>query len=193
VIAVSVTGFSPRLPKLRSGAKSGDTLWVTGTLGGAALGWQARKKKIRARGAQPFLKKQLRPIPRVMWGQRLGESAHVSAMIDVSDGIAGDLAQMVRAGKIGFEVDLEKIPRLDGFEKLCKSLKVKPLEMLLGGGEDYELLFTVREISEKNFSKWLEQKQICAAPIGTAIATPIIRWIKDGKAVDLKIRGFQHF
>jgi thiamine-monophosphate kinase len=193
VIAVSVTGFSPRMPKLRKGAQPGDRLWVTGSLGGAALGWQARKKKARIRALEPFLKKQLRPTPRVMWGQRLGESPHVTSMIDVSDGLAGDLGHLVRMSQVGFEVEIDKIPRLDGFEKNCRTLKVPPFECLLGGGEDYELLFTVRGISDAAFANWLEQKQICAAPIGTARSVPGIRWLHRGRRVDFHIKGYRHF
>jgi thiamine-monophosphate kinase len=193
VIAVSVTGFSPRLPKLRTGAATGDSLWVTGTLGGAALGWRARKKKIRSRAVQPFLKKQQRPTPRVMWGQRLGESPHVTAMMDISDGLAGDLSHLARYSGVGFEVDVEKIPRLDGFEKICRSLKVKPLECLLGGGEDYELLFTVGNVSEKVFSQWLIKKNICATPIGRVVKNPEIFWLLNGRPTDLKIQGYRHF
>lgn len=192
VLAVSVTGFSPRIPKLRKGAQVGDSLWVTGTLGGAALGWRARKKKIRSRILQPFLKKQQRPTPRVIWGQRLGELPHVSAMMDVSDGLAGDLPHLARYSGVGFEVAIDKIPRLDDFEKTCHSLKVSPLECLLGGGEDYELLFTVRGVSEEDFFQWLKNKNICAVPIGRAISSRVIVWRHHGQALDPKIRGFRH-
>lgn len=193
VVSVAATGFSPRLPKLRSGAKAGDSLWVTGTLGGAALGWRARKKKVHSCAVQPFLKKQQRPTPRVMWGQRLGESPHVTSMIDVSDGLAGDLGHMVRMSRVGFVVELEKIPRLDHFEKICRALKVPPFECLLGGGEDYELLFTVRGVSDLAFSSWLKKNNICAARIGRGIQAKEIRWLEGGKGVDIKVTGFRHF
>lgn len=193
VIAVAVTGFSPRLPKFRSGARPGDTLWVSGSLGGAALGWRARRKKMRSAAAKPFLQKFQRPEPRVMWGQRLAERAEVTAMIDVSDGLAGDLDHLMTAGEVGFEVNLEKIPRIEGFEALCKKLKAKPLDLLLGGGEDYELLFTVRGVSETEFSRWLREKDICAGMIGRAVREKQVRWLQENRRIHPAVRGFRHF
>jgi len=193
VISVTVTGFSGRLPKQRKGAQVGDSLWVSGTLGGAALGWRARKKKDRSKLTLPFRKKHSRPTPRIAWAQRLGENSHITSMMDISDGLAGDLPHLVRANRLGFEVDVDKISRLDNFDKACQRLRVAPLELLLGGGEDYELLFTVRGVNPLDFSKWLAGQNICAATIGWAIKKPEIKWVYKGNPFLPKVKGFRHF
>jgi len=119
VVTVAVTGRCDR-PVLRSGARPGDCIYVTGPLGASAAG-RARKGRL--------LSAYLRPVPRLAAGEA-ARLAGATAMIDVSDGFALDLHRLADASGVGFE--LEKIPVADG----------ATLEEALGGGEDYELVFT---------------------------------------------------
>ncbi|MDX1387064.1 MAG: thiamine-phosphate kinase, partial [bacterium] len=193
VLSVAVTGYCSRTPKLRRGARPGDGLWVTGSFGGSALGWEAMRKKLKTKLTAPFRKKFSRPQPRIAWGQRLGENPAVTSMMDCSDGLAGDLGHIARAGKVGLEVDLERIPRLAGFDKACKTLKVSPERMLLSGGEDYELIFTLDAKEEENFADWIRRRDICAVRIGRAHQGKGVVFKKNGKKLPNTISGFKHF
>ena len=131
-ICITAVGeVPPGLALERGGARAGDDVWVSGELGGASLGL------IRpdiAEAAQRLHK----PQPRVELGERLRRLAH--AAIDVSDGLAGDLAHILERSAVGATVDYERIPRTKAFAEL----KDPELEKncVLSGGDDYELLFT---------------------------------------------------
>ncbi|HEX4036814.1 MAG TPA: thiamine-phosphate kinase [Acidobacteriaceae bacterium] len=123
---------------LRSGARAGDVLYVTGALGGAAAELRemgrhpGRFSRIRsAAGEHPHLF----PEPRLAVGRRLGGQAH--AMIDISDGLSTDLAHLCRASDLGATVEETALP----IDPLA-ALQPDALELALDGGEDYELLFT---------------------------------------------------
>ncbi len=193
VFSIAMTGFSPRIPLLRSGARVGDSLWVTGTLGAASLGWEARKKRKRGKLWKNFLRRHAMPEPRLTWGQRLRESGFLSAMLDISDGLAGDLLHLVERSRVGFEVDLSAVPREGHFERACISLGLKSAELILGGGEDYELLFTVRRGYQKSFEKWLGSQKIKATPIGFACEGRGLKFSENGKVLKKIPKGFRHF
>jgi thiamine-monophosphate kinase len=109
---------------LRSGARAGDAIYVSGVLGGSALGLQTNRGAARRR--------HLRPEPRLELGRFLRERLHATAAMDLSDGISIDLDRMCEASRL--HCDVEAIPVFPG----------ATMEQALHGGEDYELLFTVR-------------------------------------------------
>ncbi|MBM4382919.1 MAG: thiamine-phosphate kinase [Deltaproteobacteria bacterium] len=116
---------------LRSGARAGDRVFVTGTLGGAALD-RARKRVTRA------------AVPRIGAGIALARTRGVGACIDVSDGLAADLMHVCRASGVRARLEVAAIPTPSGFAKACARVRRDPLALALAGGEDYELLFTAR-------------------------------------------------
>jgi thiamine-monophosphate kinase len=120
----------------RSRARPGDRVLVTGTLGGAAL------DRLRAErgGAAP----RHRPQPRLAAGAALARLPGVGACIDVSDGLAADLGHVLEASGVGARVDVAALPRPPGFAAACARAGLDPDALALGGGEDYELLFTAR-------------------------------------------------
>jgi thiamine-monophosphate kinase len=138
----------------RSGARPGDHLFVTGTLGGAAAGLRliergARLRKERSRSPddrfiEQLLLRQLRPEPRVPWGALLGEERLATAMIDISDGLSNDLAHLCAESNVGALLDASRIPIDPAVVNLCGRRALDPLLLALHGGEDFELLFTVR-------------------------------------------------
>jgi thiamine-monophosphate kinase len=115
----------------RSGARPGDRLCVTGTLGGQALA--------RARGRVRRV-----PQPRLAAGRALAREGWASACIDVSDGLLADLGHLCRASGVGAEVDPLRVPRPRGFAAACRAIGCDPERFALAGGEDYELLFALR-------------------------------------------------
>ncbi len=148
-LALTVLGSVPRGAALRrSGSRPGDRLCVTGTLGGAALALLRAEREGR--------RIQQLPTPRLAVGRalaRLRESGErwLGGVIDLSDGLASDAAQLARAGQtrrrgaqLEAWIDPLRVPRPPGFDALCRRLGADPAALLLGGGEDYELLFAVR-------------------------------------------------
>jgi thiamine-monophosphate kinase len=144
LISVSVVGeVGAGQAVLRSGARPGDLIYVSGRLGEAEFGLRLlRKAKARAKPRDPLLRKDLYPEPRLRLGQWLAKKRIASAMMDLSDGLSNDLTRLCAASGVGARVEEGKLPAA----KLpAANLRgdVQPLELALHGGDDYELLFTV--------------------------------------------------
>jgi thiamine-monophosphate kinase len=139
-VGVSLLG-APLLdrPVLRSGARPRDALCVTGTLGAARAGLEVIRRGSRPSGTEPLVARQLRPSARVDEAASLAPLGP-SAMIDLSDGLAVDLARLLTASGVGADVDAEGLP-ID--PDVARVAGIDPLESAILGGEDYELLFTI--------------------------------------------------
>jgi thiamine-monophosphate kinase len=123
---------------LRSGARAGDRIFVSGQLGGSAAAlWQMRKKPKTKLNVRDYPRHFL-PQPRIAMGRILRERGLPSAMIDTSDGLSTDLAHLCEESGVGAEVEAELIPRAS----VGKPAREVDIEFALHGGEDYELLFT---------------------------------------------------
>src|SRR6476646_10630004 len=128
---------------LRSQARPGDILFVSGRLGEAELGLRLiRKNKRRLKIRDPFLRKHLYPEPRLALGHWLSEIRLASAMMDLSDGLSADLPRLCAASGVGARVHAEWIPAVRVPSRRGSS-GANPLTLALHGGDDYELLFTV--------------------------------------------------
>ena len=127
---------------LRSGARAGDILCVTGRLGEAELGLRLLKLS-HPRSNNPYLRKHLYPEPRLAVGQWLAEKRLATSMVDLSDGLSSDLPRLCAASGVGARVESTLLPVVRPFET-NRQLGVDPLQLALHGGDDYELLFTVR-------------------------------------------------
>jgi thiamine-monophosphate kinase len=140
-VSVAMTGAPVRTPAvLRSGAQIGDAICVTGSLGGAAAGLVALRRGLRSNGAVArLIDRHLRPTARVEEAALLAASG-VTAMIDVSDGLAMDLGHLLEASRAGCRVDAGAIPVDTDIEALDG---IDALEIAVIGGEDYELLLTM--------------------------------------------------
>lgn len=125
-------------PLRRSGARPGDGVFVTGPVGGAALGLRALKAGVDGFDAEKA--RFLAPRARLDLSAQLG--LYASACIDISDGLAQDLGHLCRASGVRAEISLECLPLLDGFAENAAQLSLDPWELALAGGEDYELVFT---------------------------------------------------
>ncbi len=138
----------------RSGARAGDHVFVTGSLGGAAAGLRLlgrgeslrrkRSRSLQYRAVEELLLRQLRPEPRIPWGALLGEERLATAMIDISDGLSSDLTHLCRQSRVGAVIDAARVPVDSAVINLCGRRALDPLLLALHGGEDFELLFTVR-------------------------------------------------
>ena len=142
-ITIALMGDA-RAPVLRRDtARSGDEIFVTGTVGDAALGWRILAGQLVARGAaRKFLiDRFLHPHPRLAAGQKLARIRSVPAAIDISDGLWQDLGHVLERSGVGAEIEAAAIPLSPAY----RAVMGDDLELALGGGEDYELLFCLRE------------------------------------------------
>ena len=136
---IVVVGTVPKgTAVLRSGARPGDRIYVSGELGASAAAvWQMRKKPKRKLNPREY-PRHFFPEPRIELGRFLREKGLASAMIDTSDGLSTDLAHICEESGVGAELEAERIPRAS----VDKPAREVDLQVALHGGEDYELLFT---------------------------------------------------
>lgn len=183
---IVVVGSAPKGKAVcRSGAKPGDGIYVTGSLGGSAAALDllySSKKKLRPAEFPRFFY----PKPRIRVGQIVRQKNIASAMIDTSDGLSTDLAHICEESGVGAEIDEQLVPRAI----LGKSPKSVDLQFALHGGEDYELLFTAPR------GKRIPAK-IAGVPI-TQIgrvtrAKNLVLVNECGKRLKLRPRGWEHF
>ena len=186
----------------RSGARPGDQIFVTGSLGGAAAGL-----RLVERGAhlanQNFgenetqkldyvLLRQLRPEPRVGWGMVLGQGRLATSMIDVSDGLSSDLNHLCTESSVGAVIQSSLIPIDEQVAELSGRRALDPLQLALHGGEDFELLFTVRPQDVARLPKRVDSVGVTRIGEITEAATGIK--ISEGTRVwDLAPGGWEHF
>lgn len=188
-ISIAMTGKIETRPLLRSGAKSGDRIFVSRPIGGSAAGlqllqqdWKEEKASyIEREFGRAAISRHLDPEPEIELGLALAQIPEVTACIDISDGLSSDLHHLCDASQCGAEIERERLPIFPGL--LESGLRAQ--NFVLHGGEEYALLFTARaresELSEK------VQRPVYA-----------IGRITSGRDVllngqPLEARGFDHF
>lgn len=179
-INVAVLGTCPRgKAKLRSAARPGDLVCVTGTLGDSAAG--LRLILGGQKGAAPrLMDRHYTPTPRVEEGLALSCLPGVHAMMDISDGVGSDLRHILDESGVGARIDTGKLPISKELQALCSEKGWDPKELALSGGEDYELLFTMDP---------QETPDIPYTVIGEITANPTVTW--EGGSRDYM--GYKHF
>ncbi|HWD63738.1 MAG TPA: thiamine-phosphate kinase [Solirubrobacteraceae bacterium] len=142
VVSVTVTGHTddPGSVVTRDGARPGDLVGVTGTLGGSAAGLAVLDGRVRLADelARSLRARYSRPEPRLAVGRALAK-AGATAMIDLSDGLATDAGHLGLASGARLELELGRLPTPGGLAEACRQLSVVPGELAATGGEDYEL------------------------------------------------------
>ena len=202
VISVAVTGEVPKNQAVtRSGARPGDRVIVTGALGAAAAGLllvQAEGEEVRLAGetdwGRSLLQALLRPTARVVEGQALAAGG-ATAMMDLSDGLRLDLARLCRESEVGARVEVAAVPIADGVKELGSVLGVDPLDLALGGGEDYELLAAIGPEAVQRAAVRLREQ--CGTPltdIGEIVEGSRVTAVDpDGSERSLEPKGWDHF
>jgi len=141
---------------LRSGARAGDLIYVSGRLGEAELGLRLLKNnKAKADKNDPLLRKHLYPMPRLLLGQLVAEKRVASAMMDLSDGLSSDLTRLCAASGVGARIEQEKLPVVKLSAPFLRG-GADPLKLALHGGDDYELLFTVPKAKAERLPRSFE-------------------------------------
>ncbi|MCU5772031.1 thiamine-phosphate kinase [Erwiniaceae bacterium BAC15a-03b] len=177
----------------RSGARPGDWIFVTGTLGDSAAGLALLQHAIRIAdpaACEALIKRHLRPMPRILQGQALRDLA--SSAIDISDGLISDLGHVLKASDCGARINLDALPLSATLTE--HSEREQALRWALAGGEDYELCFTVPEINRGALDVALGHLGVPYTCIGQmAPASEGLTLMEQGKPVEFNLKGFDHF
>jgi thiamine-monophosphate kinase len=187
---------------MRSGASPGDEIFVTGSLGAAAAGLRLiergahlAEQKLGDDDSQKLdhiLLRQLRPEPRVGWGMVLGEERLATSMIDLSDGLSSDLNHLCEASGVGAWIDSSSLPVDDRVTELCGRRALDPLQLALHGGEDFELLFTIKPGDVTRLPRRVDGVEV--KRIGTIrSASEGVKISEGARTWELKPGGWMHF
>lgn len=183
-INVTVLGECPYgRSRLRSGAAVDDLICVTGPLGDSAAGLKAILEGVECDAdVQALINRHYRPMPRVAEGQELRLNLGVHAMMDISDGIGSDLQHILDASEVDAQIDKNALPLSLALKRVCARQGWDPVALALGGGEDYELLFTCTRQAEM---------LICVPHFVIGRITK--RSYSSSAGADWRISGFDHF
>ena len=188
-LSLTVLGTAPQgAALLRSGARPGDEIWVSGTLGEAALGLRIlRGLAVTEEQALPLVDRYRTPRPRLALGRALRGLAH--AAIDVSDGLLADLGHILETSQVGAQLEVERLP----ISAVARSVP-DALNAALTGGDDYELLFTAPPEAAARVAA-LATAEVPLTRIGVVTAAPgVVVLDRDGRPLSTAPRGgWQHF
>jgi thiamine-monophosphate kinase len=189
-ICVTAHGLvDPRGALLRSAARAGDDVWVTGTLGDAAAAlrqWQSQ------RPVDPVLRARLdRPTPRVAAGLALAGIAH--ACIDVSDGLLADLSHICRTSGVGAQIDIDALPASEAL--IAAFDPATRRELQIAGGDDYELCFTAPKTARLAVQEAMSACDMAATRIGCITAKSDNIALRDAAGAEWSSprAGYVHF
>jgi thiamine-monophosphate kinase len=195
-VTVSITALGS-VPKgkmvLRSGARPGDAIMVSGTLGDAALALRLRRGSLaRPVGGKALLERYLRPLPRLELVPLLRRYA--TSAIDVSDGLLGDLGHICEVSGVSAEVEADAVP-LSAPARRIAAVDPSARMLALTGGDDYEILATTAASDVAAFAKAAAAAGVPVARIGTIVpghAPPIVK-DRDGQPITVVGRSHSHF
>lgn len=190
VIDVTLLGECASAPALRSGARPGDLVVTTGTLGASAAGLLALTRWGRAardRHPEP-VRAHLLPEPRLETARALAATGRLTALVDVSDGFAADLHHVAERSRVGFRIREDKLPLAAGTLRAAAELGADPVALALGGGEDYQLVATLRpEAMDRLPADTTIVGEVTAPESGVRLLRA------DGREVPLAPLGWDHF
>jgi len=188
-ITVQVMGFVPQgQALLRSGSKPGDGVFFTGTVGDAGLGLRLYQQQFDAsnEAAAKLIQRLEFPTPRISTGLAL--RGHASSAIDVSDGLAADLAHVLTASRVGADIQIDQLPLSAAYRSLASA---DDWQAAVSAGDDYELCFTLPAGQE---TASLAGLGCDCTRIGEISASPGLRWWDaNDRQLTLSNTGFDHF
>lgn len=202
-INVTLVGsVAPGRALTRDGAKVGDWLYVTGTLGDSLAGLRLldrngrrHAKTLNAATRRELIARHLRPSPRLALGQALAKRNLATSAIDLSDGLSGDLAHICEQSRVGASVDLLRLPLSPACLDYAESTRADPFRLALAGGEDYELLFTAPPRHKAQVERLARRLGCRLSRIGTIHAPRLgLTLIEpNGSSHKLPIISYRHF
>lgn len=186
----------------RSGAKEGDDLYVTGTLGDSRAGLQLLQRRgmapapsLQAAHRRFLTQRHLRPTARIREGRWLSKARWATSAIDLSDGLSGDLRHLCAESGVGALIELAALPVSSACRRYAVSVKKDPTALALAGGEDYELLFTVSARHRARFERASMQQHFRMTKVGrmTAAKEGLRMTLPDGRQRPLPCSSYEHF
>ncbi len=192
-LSLTVLGtVAPDAVLRRAGARDGDDVWVSGTIGDGALGLRVLRGEFRADADGHLARRYRLPQPRLALGQAIAGIAH--AGMDVSDGLVQDLGHLCRAGGCGAEIAAGDVP-LSPAARALVAAQPALLPALLTGGDDYEVLFTAAPDAAGAVQAAAARAGTPVARIGRMVAGPpeVLLRDADGAALDVARGGWSHF
>jgi len=189
-VSVALLGEAPRRRVTRAGARQGDRIYVTGTLGDAAVAVRALQCDPPRRPPPAALRRLVEPEPRLDVGRWLVESGVATAMIDVSDGFVQDLGHVCAASGVGAVVRAADVPRSAAYRAVCGADPT----LALHGGEDYELAFTVAPRHVRRLETARRQLGCPLTAVGEVVAGRGVRVVDAaGRRLRVCAPGWDHF
>jgi thiamine-monophosphate kinase len=182
-ITTSVLGECQGPVLRRDGARAGDFLYLTGPVGGAALGLVRLQKGLSIAEPDPFTQAFLFPRARLDLSPLLAE--HASSAIDVSDGLYADLTHLCQASGVRAELELSRVPTLPGFARHAEEVGLDASALMLGGGDDYEVLFTAPRMLPEGLGT-------CIGKVSQGPGAVVVLDAQ-GQPLSLDQAGFDHF
>ena len=179
----------------RSGARVGDDIYVTGTLGDAALGLALLRKQLagaKSAAAVRPLARLHRPMPRLAIGAALARWKLSTAMIDISDGLLQDLGHICRASDTGAIIWQQRLPLSRAYHALAGEMATS---LALNGGEDYELLFCARPHQRARIETLSASRRVGIRRIGRCVTAAQGITVRDAHdaPIAIDVRGHDHF
>jgi thiamine-monophosphate kinase len=193
MVSVTALGHVPAGRMVpRTGARAGDAIYVSGTVGDAALGLQFRLGALQSEGDDAvLLERYLRPQPRMALASAL--LAHAHAAMDVSDGLVGDLRKMMRVSSVGARIEVLRVPLSEAAGRVI-GRHPSALGQALTGGDDYEILATVPALQTAAFESAATAAGVAVTCIGTVVAGESVEFVgRGGVALDLPQGSYSHF
>jgi thiamine-monophosphate kinase len=200
ILSVTVTGEGDKKHICyRSGAKPGDLIWVSGALGNAAAGLELCRsgqcQPVEMSGRwQQLIHAHLDPEPQIDLGRILSSCGFVHAMMDISDGLATDLAHLCQESEVGAEIQQDLLPVSELLENAATELDADVLDWVLKGGEDYQLLFTTMASDEQKMLQMVSGKSgrkiFC---IGRIVEEQGVFLCNDVERREITYQGYDHF
>jgi thiamine-monophosphate kinase len=178
----------------RNTARPGDLIFVSSPLGASAAGLKSLNAghRLEDAGFHDAIQTHLEPPNHNALGRKLASLKLLSSMIDLSDGLGSDLAEICRESGIGARIQLDLIPIAKSVTELASLMKWNPVELALYGGEDYHLLFTVPAKNKMEFAKHAADLKLYEIGVMTDHVDEISAVDANGELIPLK-EGFQHF
>jgi thiamine-monophosphate kinase len=200
VVSIAAFGTVPHGGMVRrSGAKPGDHVFVSGTIGDGALGLKLRREpgaaaryQLEPKERDHLLARYLVPEPRLALSEPI--RLHASAAMDVSDGLAGDLAKLCRASGVSAEIEIDKVPLSDAARRIVAA-DAGASELAVTGGDDYEVLCTIAAEKRDAFRAAALASGVAVTEIGRIVAghaTPRFRDVH-GHVLEFARLSFSHF
>jgi thiamine-monophosphate kinase len=197
-VTITVAGQVPCGQSVyRSGARVGDEIWVTGTLGSAKAGLEvlSHPQAVAGLHTAAVLSRYRRPQPRLYEAQFLRQQARLHSLLDISDGLSSDLRHVCEASGVGAELQAAAIPMSADARQIALALQVEPLHFALHGGEDFELCLTAPPGSidriQAAFTRQFHCPLVRVGTIQPGHAVQLV--LPQGQVMPLPARGYDHF